>query len=224
MNDFMMALDEIVPQFGKASDEIYTIASTPFIFWNEQLTFLRSEILTKIKTLCDGNISTILITGDQYIGKTKFVSHIAKDSEVSCVRIITPEKLLKSFDKSSCILNNFEQCSKAESSILILDGFERLIEWTTLGSRFNNTVLQTFVSLITTHIELTKKMTILCTANSDSILRDLNFYELFDTHYEYPTEITLDEVGKYFPKVYDMLNKEINVYNISSILKYSKYG
>ena len=228
MGDFMRALDEIVPQFGKASDEIHTITSTPFIFWNEILESIHSETLSKIKTLRAGNISTVLMTGEQYVGKTKLISHIAKDSDVSCIRMITPEKLLKSMDKSLYILNIFEQCKKAESSILILDGFERLIEWTSLGARFNNTVLQTFVSLITAYIDPTKKMTIMCTANSDTVLKDLDFYELFDTHYEYPTDISLEAISKFFPKVYESFNTEDSVYkkefyNISQVLKYSKY-
>lgn len=227
MSDFLKAIDEMVPQFGKSSDEIEIITTTPFIFWDERLNYIHDEILLKMKTLCSGNISTILITGPQYTGKTKFVSHVAKNSDVSCIRMITPEKLLKTSDKSFLITNIFDQCSKAESSILILDGFERLIEWTTLGSRFNNTTLQTIISLITSHIGTSKKMTIMCTATNPYCLVDLDVWDLFDTQISYPEKISMDKIQTYFPKVYELFNdkfiEQTDDENISTVLKYSKY-
>jgi vesicle-fusing ATPase len=109
-DDFIKALNDIVPLFSKTSDEINELISTPFIEWNSELTLLKNDLINKITKLKFGNIISELIYGLPYIGKTKFVAHVANLSNIACVRIITPEKLLKVSDKSSYIANIFEQC------------------------------------------------------------------------------------------------------------------
>jgi vesicle-fusing ATPase len=134
--------------------------------------------------------------------------------------MITSEKLLKVPDKSQYIINIFSQCTKAESSIIILDGFERIIEWSSLGCRFNNTILQTIMSLIRSQIKSTKKMTIMCTANKLEVLNDLEISDLFDDIYEYPTIISNEDVIKYFPKVIAIDDDDKKISDVFKCIKY----
>lgn len=222
MEDFVRALNDIIPMFGRVSNDIQMINSTPFIFWDEQLRNISSEILSKISGLNKGNISTILITGQTYIGKTKFVANVVKQSGVPCVKMITTEKLLKAPSKSLHITNTFEQCIKADTSILVFDGLERLIEWMPIGPRFNNDVLQTIMSVITSQMNPSKKSILIFTANDQIVLENLGMFDLFDTYYIYPTMITSDEIDVHFPDIGEKCKFQ-DIEEISNVFKYMKY-
>lgn len=228
MDDFINAVDQINPMFGRASNEIQIINSTPFIFWTEQLQVIHNDILTKITNLCNGNIATILIVGMSYTGKTKFVANVVKSSKIPCVKIISIDKLLRSSLKSTHIINTFEVCLKASNSILILDGFERLIEWINSGPRFNNEALQTIIAILTSQISLTKKITIICTAQNENVLDELGLTDLFDTKINYPSIISSDELVNHFPDFSDIVsqntdqNEFINVASVFKLMKYAK--
>jgi vesicle-fusing ATPase len=222
MEDFVRALNDIIPMFGRVSNDIQIINSTPFIFWDDQLRNISSEILSKISGLNKGSISTILITGETYIGKTKFVANVVKQSGVPCVKMITTEKLLKASNKSLYITDTFEQCTKADTSILVFDGLERLIEWMPIGLRFNNDVLHTIISVITSQINPSKKSILIFTANNQTVLENLGMFDLFDTNYVYPTMITSDEINVHFPDIGEKCKFQ-PIEEISNVFKYMKY-
>lgn len=219
-NDFLRAVDEMQPMFGKASEEITELNKTKFLFWSEQLVMMDIEIRQKIAELNTGFISKMLLWGPAYIGKTKFVANVIKSTGISCVRIITPEKLLRIADRAGYIYNSFLQCSKAETSVLILDGFERIVEWASLGSRFNNTVLQTVLSLLDAQLKSNKKMAIFITANSLSVLDDLELTQCFDSVYDYPSKITADELQLLDPEYAYLDDRNIDVSKVFKLMKY----
>lgn len=229
-DDFTRSVNEITPMFGRASNEIQIINSSPFIFWKQSIQDKHLELINKIALLEFGNIATILVSGKSYIGKTKFVANLARESGISCVKIITIDKLIRSPHKAGLITNTFEICSKATNSILILDGFERLIEWLRIGPRFNNEVLQTIIALLTSQIKPTKKMTIICTAHNDvcglsgeTVLDELGVSDLFDTKYDYPDNISHEEIQQSFPDFYE--NSELNIdCDVSATFKLMKYA
>lgn len=228
MDDFIRAVNEIVPMFGRASGEIQVINSVPFVFWTQTLFDMHTEIMKKIASLKYGNLATVLITGNSYIGKTKFVANVVKETGISCIKMITIDKLIRAPSKSTYITNIFESCLKASTSILILDGFERLIEWLRFGPRFNNEIIQTIVALLTSQIKPTKKMVIICTANNNTcssdgttVMDELGVSDLFDTKYSYPELITNEEILASFPTFYN--ESDIGFENIADIFKLMKY-
>lgn len=224
MSDLMFAYSEISPLFGKISDEIEKILSTPFILWSDELIEFENKIKNTFDSLKLGNMSSILLTGDTYIGKTKFVAHVACSTGIQCVRIITPEHLLKVHDKCSYINKIFNQCIKAESSILIIDGFERLIGWSSVGLRYDNTIVQTIMVLLRSIIETSTKILVLCTGNNKIIMKDLDIFDLFDEHFDYPDMINLRQMEKYFPS-YPSLHLTVDGENvkISNVFKTIKH-
>ena len=93
----------------------------------------------------------MLLYGPPGTGKTKFLSKIAKDSNIACIKMVIADKLLRVPDKSTFIMNTFDQCTKAESSILILDNLDRIIEWNSYGGRYDNKIVQTVMTLTKTN-------------------------------------------------------------------------
>jgi vesicle-fusing ATPase len=223
MADFISATNEMTPMFGKVSDEINEITSTPFIIWSDNLQSQYDSILETIKSLAYGHMYNILITGKSYIGKTKFVAHVAKQTNIPCIRIVTPDKLLKVSDKSLYITNVFSQCQKSESSILILDNMERIIEWSSMGSRFNNQILQTIMTLLRSQMKKKSRMIVLCTSNKKEVLEDLELFDLFDNHYEYPTTIMEDDAIKHFSSIRDNIKFLSGIANISDVFRLMKF-
>lgn len=221
-NDFIFAIDDMQPMFGKASDEICEINKNPFIFWSHNLFDYSHEIISKISSLKCGNISMMLIHGPQYIGKTKFVAYVTKQTAISCVRIISPEKMLRVYDKSTYIYDNFTQCTKTNASVLILDGFERIIEWISLGSRFNNNILQTILSIFTYQIKSDKKLTIFVTANDINVLESLEILPYFDSIYNYPNNISKNDITKLEP-TYNISELTYDQIDVAQIFKLAKY-
>lgn len=235
MEDLIRSANEIVPMFGRASNEIQLINSTPFIFWDERLIEMHDEILRKINSLNYGSMASILITGKSYIGKTKFVANVAKSTGIPCIKLVNVEKVFKSGSKSAYLSSIFDQCTKATNSILILDGFERLIEWLRIGPRFNNDMLQTIISVLTTQINPNKKITLICTANDEYVLDELGVTDLFDTKYvpfedaitnkrylPFPDKISNEQIATHFPTIYNKIDFGSEE-DVSSVFKYMKY-
>ncbi len=105
-----------------------------------------------------------------------------------------------------------------------VDNFERIVEWSAVGPRFNNQILQTVMTLLRAQIRKKSKMIILCTAYKYETLELLEIAELFDQTTKHPHIISKTNVEKYFPDTYDIFkySDDDNI-NISDIFKMLKH-
>lgn len=224
--DFLNAIDDVPTLFGKIADEIGLLTIAPFVMWDEQLEMNRMLIMSEIATLKHGNIMSFLITGKTGIGKTKFLSHIIKNLDIACVKMISPEILLRTNNVQTHLADMVDACSRAEISVLFLDGFERLIKWSRYGHKYDNDVLQLFMTVLRIAQKPDKKMIIFCTANDQTVLQDLEIYDMFDSRYEYPELITFDKVTEYFPQTLEHIDQHDveNLISIDRIMKMVKHN
>lgn len=219
MSDFKLSINDIVPMFGKVSNELNNITATKFIMWDNKIQEIYDDIMKNINLLKFGNLYSVLITGSTYIGKTKFVAELAKNTNISLIKMISCDRLTKcTGDKSIYIRNMFDQCLKAESSIIILDSIERLIEWSDIGYKYNNSILQTIVSMLRESISKDKKIIILCTSIDKNILKELKIFDLFDNQINFPDFMFGEDAKKIF-------NYETNseIVYVSEIFKKMKF-
>lgn len=79
-----------------------------------------------------------------------------------------------------------------------MDNIERLIEWSSLGKRYDNGILQTIMVLLTGRINKHQKMTILLSSCDETILDDLEVLKLIDHKIKMPTNITQKEINDKF--------------------------
>lgn len=216
MRDFLNAAEEVVPMFGKVSEDITEITRRPFIYW-DVVQELNDQAIEVISNLNSGHMYKIVVSGKPHTGKTKFVAHLAKQSKMSCIRMVTPEKLLKVPDRSKYIIDMYEQCLKSDSSILILDNLERLVEWS-IGYRFNNQTLQTIMTILGCQIK--NKIVVLCTSGSASgMIKELELVDLFDQHYHYPTTISQSQLIKHFNHHVDHQHDDYQIADVFRLLK-----
>jgi vesicle-fusing ATPase len=194
-SDFERALNDIHPMFGNVSQEIQRYVANPFIMWGNEIPLMRDQIEQKIRNVKHGNILSISLSGSANTGKTKFISLIAHQSQIQCIKMVTPDLLLTKNDRTGYLISEFDKCQSAEKSILILDSLERIIEWSNLTSQYNNRVLQTIMILLRRQPEANKSMCIIITCYDQTILKRLELFDLIDVFYEMPEHMTNSDVN-----------------------------
>jgi vesicle-fusing ATPase len=182
-NEIIRSVKEIKPQFGTISTEIDIITKYDFDIYSSNYNKTYLNILDKIKNLKKGNLITFMIQGDSYIGKTTLACHIAKKSELSCIKFVNSEKLLNCIHKEQQLYDIFEQGYKTESFVLILDSVEKIIEYSKLGHIYNNKLLQTIYALLAKIIDTTKKIIIILTSSNTELMEQLDFNNICNYSY-----------------------------------------
>lgn len=223
--DFINAIDDVPTLFGKIADEIGLVTQTPFITWDDEIELNRNLMMTSIETLKNGNNLSFLITGSTFVGKTKFFSHLIKDLNIACVKMLSPEVMLRSSNIQNDLVEMINACNRAEISVLFIDGFERLIKWSRYGHKYDNEVLQLLMMLLRLTQKSDKKMIVFCTATESDVLQDLEIYDMFDYRWEYPNKITIDKVTEHFPQIIEQLDdSDLSEISISRIMKMIKHN
>lgn len=190
--DFDRAVVEIEPMFGIASGEIERITAKPLLMWCTQIENIYNKIIQSINTAKNGYINVILVYGEQYTGKTKLVAHAVKNSNVACIKFVTPKDLINFADRSKHVNLIYDQCCKPHESVIVLDNMERIIEWSSSGARYDNKMVQTILTLVNTTIDPSKKITVIITANSMEVLELFDMHKYVDISYSMP-EIVMDD-------------------------------
>ena len=188
MDDFTHAFTEITPMFGRISNEIMESAKKPLIFWSEDQKHLYQNILDHVGHLNLGHSTLIVMDGPSYIGKTFTSAHLIKDLNPNYARIVSPTALIGKSDleKIHLIHEIFDNASKSEFSVILIDTFERLIEWCPIGSLLNNQILQTLLTMMRRQIKLTCKSAVIMTCYDFDLLKKLEIDGLFDLHVTFP--------------------------------------
>lgn len=175
--DFEYALADIKPFFGQA--------------WNELALYLEMQLLGHetdysklIQHILDSKgLNNILLSGPNKSGKTLLACHAAKNSEISFIRMITPDKLLglhTDVAKTNYIISTFNDAVRSPQSLIILDNFERLIEWSSLGNRYNNLVLQTIMTMMRKPVPESQKLVVILICTNLNLLKNFEITPFSD--------------------------------------------
>lgn len=184
--DFTRSAKEIKPQFGALSDQLEIITSKPFELYSEEYSNVYEELTDKMKNLLPGNILSGVIVGPSYIGKTTLACQIAKASGYSCVKLINSETLINSNFKDIDLYDKFKSGYNSDTLVIILDGIERLIEYSKVGSScaFNNKILQVIYMLMDKVVDPNKKLVVILTSSKPKLMKELDLLELCTCVYE----------------------------------------
>ncbi len=183
-SDFERSLREIKPQFGTRSALIDIICSTELQMYSDEYKETYADIAEKMKALKSGNRLSLLLSGPNYIGKTKMVAHLAKESDYNCVKFINAESLSNSYAKDIYLNDLVESGLKSESCIFILDSIEKIIEYSKLGNIYNNKILQSIYILLDKIIDPANKIIVLITSSNPDLCETLDITNLVDYSYQ----------------------------------------
>ena len=92
----------------------------------------------------------MLLHGPPGSGKTALGASIAQASGYPFIKLLSPDNMVgySESQKVAAITKVFTDSYKSPLSVVVVDNIERLIDWTPMGARFSNSVLQTLLVLL----------------------------------------------------------------------------
>jgi vesicle-fusing ATPase len=192
MDDFRKALTEVQPAFGVGKDDFARCLLGGFLTHGVRMKQLmeagklfRDEVANSERT----PLLSVLIEGPPGTGKTAYAAWLAIDSGFPFVRIVSPESFVGYSEAAKCaaLAKVFDDAHKSQLSVIVLDNIERMIEYTPIGPRFSNIVLQTLMVLVKTVPPLGRRLFILATTSCVNVMRDLDFRQAFSATLTTPT-------------------------------------
>ncbi|KAJ0979968.1 hypothetical protein J5N97_015442 [Dioscorea zingiberensis] len=191
MDDFLNALQEIIPAFGASTDDLARCRLNGMVDCGErhQHIYQRALLLVEQVKVSKGSpLVTCLLEGPSGSGKTAMAATIGLDSDFPYVKIISAETMIGLSESSKCarIVKVFEDAYKSQLSIIILDDIERLLEYVPIGPRFSNLISQTLMVLLKRLPPKGKNMLVIGTTSEVGFLESLGIRDAFSVAYHVP--------------------------------------
>eukprot|EP00923_Selenidium_pygospionis_P025193 GHVN01044376.1.p1 GENE.GHVN01044376.1~~GHVN01044376.1.p1 ORF type:complete len:734 (+),score=81.82 GHVN01044376.1:74-2275(+) len=151
--DFEFALSEIKPAFGVQENEFEACYSNGIISFGKEFEHLRENLLVLARQAQESvqtPMVTILLHGPPGSGKTALAAHIASRSDFPFMKMITPENFVGHSETAKALLiaKVFDDAYKSTKSLIVLDNIERLIDFSPVGPRYGNTIMQALLVLV----------------------------------------------------------------------------
>lgn len=190
--DFMEALKETKPAFGVQDDLIDNYLSRGIINYGPAYEKVENTCKLLIQQIVENentNVMSILLHGEHGSGKTTIAAFLAKEAHFYFTKFITPDNLIgySEAGKINYIHKVFEDAYKTPLSLVVLDNIERLIDYTRIGPRFSNSLLQTIMVLIKKKPKKKdQKILIIGTTSEYVFMRDAGLTKCFYVRLEIP--------------------------------------
>lgn len=189
--DFMNALNEVHPAFGVSEEELAQVIQNGIIHFDthvDELLRTGQLFVEQVRTSTRTPLVSILLHGPPGSGKTALGATIAQASDFPFIKLITPDNMVgfSENQKVSAITKVFNDSYKSPLSVVVVDNLERLLDWTPMGARFSNAVLQTLLVLFGRRPPKGRRLLIIATSSLRPILTDLGLSETFDSELRVP--------------------------------------
>ncbi|KAH7676371.1 vesicle-fusing ATPase protein [Dioscorea alata] len=192
MDDFLHALEEIVPAFGASTDDLARCRLNGIVDCGERHKHIYQRamlLVEQVKVSKGSPLVTCLLEGPSGSGKTAMAASIGLDSDFPYVKIISAETMIGLSEGSKCaqIVKVFEDAYRSQLSIVILDDIERLLEYVPIGPRFSNLISQTLMVLLKRLPPKGKNILVIGTTSEVGFLESLGIRDAFSVSYHVPT-------------------------------------
>ncbi|KAL6927147.1 transport between ER and Golgi ATPase protein [Hanseniaspora valbyensis] len=194
--DFLNALNEVVPAFGVSEEDLKTCIESGIIKYSSKIDDILkngSRYVKQVSASEKTRLISLLFHGGSGSGKTALAASIALQSGFPFVRMISPEDTtgMNEQAKINFIDNTFRDAYKSPLNILIIDSLESLIDWVPIGPRFSNNVLQVLKVYLKRKPPKDRKLLIISTTTNYTVLKQLDLLNCFDN------EIAIPNVSSY---------------------------
>jgi vesicle-fusing ATPase len=192
MQDFELALREVVPSFGASTTGLDRFISAGMVSYGDRFDVLMRTgqmLVDQVKTSSNTPLMSILLEGRLGTGKSALAATLALEADFPFVKLVSIEDMvgLREDQKAYKITQMFDDAHKSELSILVLDDIERLLEWVRVGSRFSNVILQTLLVLLKKVPPKGRRLLIIGTTSQASVLESMEMMEVFNVVLNVPT-------------------------------------
>ncbi|URE37301.1 hypothetical protein MUK42_17091 [Musa troglodytarum] len=200
MDDFLHALQEIIPAFGASTDDLERCRLNKIVDCGKRHMLIRERamlLVEQVKVSQGSPLVTCLLEGPSGSGKTAMAATIGIESDFPFVKIISAETMIGLSEGSKCaqIVKVFEDAYKSQLSIIILDDIERLLEYVAIGPRFSNLISQTLLVLLKRLPPKGKSMLVVGTTSEVGFLESLGICDAFSVTYHVP-KLNREDVKK----------------------------
>jgi len=152
MQDFLKALEEVKPQFGVDEEKFGAYFREKIINYGASFDRINNYLheASAMSENSGNSKRSILLYGKPGTGKTTLAINFAKHASFTYLKIISPENMIGQTEgeKIRNISKVFEDAYKTTNACVIVDGVERLIDYSPIGRRFTNNILQALLLLL----------------------------------------------------------------------------
>jgi len=188
MGDFHAALEEVKAGFGRCdSEDLDLRMPMGFLDIVGYDNTAKTDALDFIRMLTTSTITTgsLLLYGPvQGCGKTALCAKIAQECDCEFVKFLTAEDMILKTSteggRSNYICSAFEDAYKVPKALIILDGLESLVQFSPIGMRFSNVIVQTLIALIKKPAPTGHHLVVLGTTSCLPSMRDIGLSAIFD--------------------------------------------
>ena len=193
--DFHRAVDsgEVMPAFGVNTESLEQLYRNGIVNYGPSIDDINqslARLVDQVKTSAKTPLMTVLLAGAPAVGKTALAASTAVDSKYPFIRLLSADATIGYSESAKCqhINKFFLDSYKSPLSLLVIDDVERLIEYTPIGPRFSNTVLQTLLVLLKkVPTEEDRRLLVICTTSLPRrTLRDLELIDVFNVVLDVP--------------------------------------
>ena len=190
--DFVKALQEVTPAFGQAKDECANSMRSGIIPYGPVWSLIDRKLHSFVEHLRTGtkiDSLSVMLNGHVGCGKSAVAAYLAMHSEFPYVKVISNDNLVSygEMQKSNIIRKAFEDAYKSPLSVVVLDDIERLIEYSHMGGRYSNILLQTLLVLIKRPPPDKKRLLVIGTTSLPDVMESLELASCFSVALQIPT-------------------------------------
>ncbi|KAG0047765.1 transport between ER and Golgi ATPase protein, partial [Gryganskiella cystojenkinii] len=198
--DFMGALEEVHAAFGSSEEELGSCITNGIIHFSPQIDRILKEGELRVEQVMKSErtpLVSLLLHGPPGAGKTALAATMAMSSEFPFIKLISPETMIgmNEIQKVNAIHRVFQDSYKSPLSVIVMDDIERLLDYTPIGSRFSNTVLQALAVLLKKQPPKGRRLLVLTTTTRRHVLEEMDLMDSFSSELYVENIRTLEEVN-----------------------------
>lgn len=151
--DFQAALDEIKPAYGAEEGVFESLYPHGIIEFSTEVSRVQATLETLTRQVRESPSTRCLsccLAGPRSSGKSAIAASVAARAAFPFMKLISPDDMVgfSELAKVDKLHRTFQDAYKSQLSLVMIDNIERLIDYSPIGPRFSNHVLQALMVLL----------------------------------------------------------------------------